>query len=41
MRKSGYHLLAHLVPSELVAPEVREKLDAIAEVAKMTNPRKD
>ncbi len=34
MQKSDYHVLARLVPRELIADEVRRKLDAIAEVAR-------
>lgn len=33
MRKSDYHQLARLVPTELIATEVGEKLDAILRVA--------
>lgn len=33
MRKTDYHRLARFVPADLIAPEVREKLDAIVEVA--------
>ncbi|RMD66714.1 AAA family ATPase [Candidatus Parcubacteria bacterium] len=33
MRKSDYHLLAQVVPQELIDSEVREKLDAIVLVA--------
>lgn len=34
MRKTDYHTLAPYVPSSVLDPEVREKLDAIAEVAR-------
>lgn len=34
LRKSDYHVLAHLVPVEKIDPEIVEKLDAIAAVAK-------
>lgn len=33
LRKTDYHVLAALVPAELIDPEVIEKLDAIVEVA--------
>jgi hypothetical protein len=33
MRKTDYHVLARLVPEALIDPEVREKLDRIADVA--------
>lgn len=39
MRKSAYHQLAALVPVEAIDPEVREKLDVIAEVASLASPR--
>jgi len=35
MRKTDYHLLARLVPQELIAEEVREKLDVIVQVAEL------
>lgn len=38
MRKSDYHRLAELVPAELIAPEVVEKLDRIADVAAVARP---
>lgn len=39
LRKSGYHVLAGLVPAEKIDPEVSEKLTAIAEIArKAKNP---
>ncbi len=34
MRKTDYHLLARLVPKELIDEEVKEKLDSIVNVAK-------
>jgi len=39
MRKTDYHQLARLVPAELIDPEIREKLDAIAETARKARPR--
>lgn len=38
MRKSDYHVLARLVPEELIEPEVGEKLDEIVEIAKAARP---
>ncbi|MEK7408738.1 MAG: hypothetical protein AAB225_27040 [Acidobacteriota bacterium] len=38
MRKSDYHELARLVPKDLIAAEIVEKLDAIAEVARSAKP---
>ena len=38
MRKSDYHLLAELVPAELIAAEVIEKLDALVVVARSASP---
>jgi Fe-S cluster assembly ATPase SufC len=38
MRKSDYHLLARLVPRDMVDEEVRQKLDAIVEVAESARP---
>jgi hypothetical protein len=38
MRKSNYHELARLVPQDLIAPEVIEKLDTIVEIEKAANP---
>jgi ABC-type taurine transport system ATPase subunit len=38
MRKSDYHALARLVPPELIDEEVKEKLDAIVEVATKAAP---
>lgn len=41
LRKSDYHELARLVPRESIDPEVVEKLDVIAAVAKKARPRVD
>lgn len=41
MSKANYHELARLVPKELVDKEVREKLDAIVNVAKRAKPLKE
>lgn len=38
MQKTDFHVLTRLVPRDLVAPEVSEKLDAIVEVARRANP---
>jgi len=38
MQKADYHLLARLVPKELLDEEVKEKLDAIAEVGESARP---
>lgn len=38
MQKADYHLLARLVPNELLDEEVGEKLDAIVEVAESAHP---
>jgi energy-coupling factor transporter ATP-binding protein EcfA2 len=38
MRKSDYHVLAELVPKDLTAAEVGEKLNAIVQVAQKANP---
>jgi ABC-type lipoprotein export system ATPase subunit len=38
MRKTNYHVLAGLVPAHMIDPEVKEKLDAIVEVAKAAKP---
>jgi len=38
MQKTNYHVLARLVPKELIDDEVREKLDAIVEVASKAKP---
>ena len=39
LRKSDYHILAGLVPRNLLDAEVVEKLDAIVAVAKKAKPR--
>jgi hypothetical protein len=39
LRKSDYHLLASLVPPDLLDHEVTGKLDAIVRVAKRAKPR--
>ena len=39
LRKSDYHILASLVPPDLLDREVSEKLDAIVRVAKRARPR--
>jgi ABC-type arginine transport system ATPase subunit len=38
MRKTDYHTLAPLLPEELIDDEIREKLDAIVEVASSAKP---
>jgi hypothetical protein len=38
MQKTDYHMLAHLVPRELIDPEISAKLDRIVEVAKRAKP---
>ncbi len=38
MRKADYHVLARLVPPDLVDDEIREKLDAIVSVAQSATP---
>lgn len=38
MAKTNYHVLAGLVPADQIAPEVREKLDAIVAVAERARP---
>lgn len=38
LRKTDYHELARLLPKERIDPEVVEKLDAIASVAKQSKP---
>jgi predicted ATPase len=38
MRKSDYHTLVPFLPPELIAPEVREKLDAIVQTATRAQP---
>ena len=41
MRKSDYHILASLVPKGEIDNEVKEKLDAIVEIASRAKPRED
>ncbi len=41
LRKRDYHQLAALVPPDDLAPEIREKLDAIVAVAKRATPKVD
>ncbi|MBU0641501.1 MAG: AAA family ATPase [Planctomycetes bacterium] len=41
LRKSDYHVLASLVPSDEIDPEVREKLDVFRAVAARACPRSD
>lgn len=41
LRKTDYHILARLVPKEMIDSEVVEKLDAIVAVAKQAKPRED
>lgn len=41
MRKTDYHVLATLVPANMIDPEVTAKLDAIAEVAVAARPARD
>jgi hypothetical protein len=38
MRKADYHILARLVPTELIHIDVRSTLDAIVEVAASAQP---
>jgi energy-coupling factor transporter ATP-binding protein EcfA2 len=38
MPKTNYHILARLVPEQLIDEEIREKLDAIVNVAKRARP---
>jgi hypothetical protein len=38
MRKADYHVLARLVPKELIDDEIGEKLDALAQVARSAVP---
>ena len=38
MRKADYHVLARLVPKDLIDDEIREKLDVIVRVAKSATP---
>ena len=39
MRKTDYHRLAEFIVPDEIDPEVKEKLDAIAEVAEKAKPR--
>ena len=41
MRKSDYHELARLVPTDMIDQEVIEKLDAIVEIAQKAKPLVD
>ncbi len=41
MHKANYHLLARLVPREMIDDEVIEKLDAIVEVAESARPLRE
>jgi ABC-type taurine transport system ATPase subunit len=41
LRKTDYHILARLVPKEMIDSEVVEKLDALVSVAKQAKPRED
>lgn len=41
LRKADYHILAHLVPEEMLTGEVKEKLDAIVSVAESAAPRRE
>jgi energy-coupling factor transporter ATP-binding protein EcfA2 len=41
MFKTHYHTLAPFVPAKNIDAEVREKLDAIAEIAALAKPRRD
>ncbi|MGY6217582.1 ATP-dependent nuclease [Methylolobus aquaticus] len=41
MRKADYHTLAPFVPKDTVDPEIREKLDLIAQTADQAKPRRD
>ncbi len=38
MRKANYHVLAQFVSKEMVDDEIKEKLDAIVEVAESAQP---
>jgi len=38
-RKTDYHVLARLVPRDLIPPEVTAKLDALVTVAQRARPR--
>ena len=41
IKKSDYHILAHLVPKDKINSEIAEKLAAIVEIAKKAKPRRD
>lgn len=41
MRKTNFHELAGYVPTEKLDPEIKEKLDAIVEVAQSANPAEE
>jgi hypothetical protein len=41
LQKSDYHVLASLVPIEKMDPDIKEKLDAIAEIAKKATPQSE
>lgn len=41
LRKTDYHILAHLVPIEKIDPEIVQKLDAIVRVSQQAKPRID
>ncbi len=41
LRKADYHILARLVPKEMLAGEVEKKLDAIVSVAESAAPRRE
>jgi ABC-type lipoprotein export system ATPase subunit len=41
MRKSDYHVLANLVPKDKIDIEIKEKLDAIVEIASKAKRRED
>jgi hypothetical protein len=38
MQKTDYHVLANLVPRELLDPEISAKLDRIVEIASSAKP---
>jgi urease alpha subunit len=40
-RQSDYHILARFLAKEQIAPEIREKLDAVVTVARHAKPRQD
>ena len=41
MHKANYHLLARLVPREMIDSEVVEKLDTIVDVAESARPLRE